>query len=181
MDNIPELKLGLVAVSRDCFPVELSKKRRDNLFSSCTSKKISITKIETVIENEKDSLKALDELKKNNINALVIYLGNFGPEGPTTMLAQKFDGPVMFVAAAEESQNDLINGRGDAYCGMLNASYNLGLRKINAYIPEYPVGTVDEVADMIADFMPAARIILGIKGLKIRSKTAGFSCLQCTY
>ena len=169
MNNIPELKLGLVAVSRDCFPVELSKKRRDALFSTCSSKKISITKIETVIENEKDSLKALDELKKSNINALVIYLGNFGPEGPTTILAEKFGGPVMFVAAAEESQNDLINGRGDAYCGMLNASYNLGLRKINAYIPEYPVGTADEVANMIADFAPIAKIVLGIKCLKIFS------------
>ena len=31
----------------------------------------------------------------------------------------------MFVAAAEESQNNLVQGRGDAYCGMLNASYNL--------------------------------------------------------
>ena len=26
--NIPEVKLGLIAVSRDCFPIELSQKRR---------------------------------------------------------------------------------------------------------------------------------------------------------
>ena len=38
----------------------------------------------------------------------------------------------MFVAAAEESQNDLSDGRGDAYCGMLNASYNLKLRNVGA-------------------------------------------------
>ena len=55
----------------------------------------------------------------------------------------------MYVAAAEETGKDLINGRGDAYCGMLNCSYNLGLRKIKAFIPEYPVGTADEIADMI--------------------------------
>ena len=36
----------------------------------------------------------------------------------------------MFVAAAEESQNNLVGGRGDAYCGMLNASYNLKLRNV---------------------------------------------------
>ena len=48
----------------------------------------------------------------------------------------------MFVAAAEESQRRPgSDGRGDAYCGMLNASYNLKLRNIKAYIPEYPVGT----------------------------------------
>lgn len=63
--------------------------------------------------------------------------------------------------------NDLHNGRGDAYCGMLNASYSLALRGVRAYIPEYPVGTADEVADMIAEFMPIARIVLGIKGLKL--------------
>ena len=40
----------------------------------------------------------------------------------------------MFVAAAE-GDGDLINGRGDAYCGMLNCSYNLGLRKLTGYIP----------------------------------------------
>ena len=63
----------------------------------------------------------------------------------------------------------LINGRGDAYCGMLNCSYNLGMRKIRAHIPEYPVGTAEEVADMIADFIPVARTVLGLSGLKIIS------------
>ena len=28
MNNIPEIKLGIVAVSRDCFPIALSEKRR---------------------------------------------------------------------------------------------------------------------------------------------------------
>ncbi len=29
--------------------------------------------------------------------------------------------------AAEEREDNLLDGRGDAYCGMLNASYNLKL------------------------------------------------------
>ena len=58
----------------------------------------------------------------------------------------------MFVAAAEETQNNLIQGRGDAYCGMLNASYNLKLRNVKAYIPEYPVGDAEDCADMIHEF-----------------------------
>jgi len=49
---------------------------------------------------------------------------------------------------------NLVGGRGDAYCGVLNASYNLALRNIKAYIPEYPVGTATEVADMIKEFIP---------------------------
>ncbi len=167
MKNLPDINLGIVAVSRDCFSVELSRSRREKVVKECAAKKISITEIDTVVENEKDSLKALKEIKSKNIDALAIYLGNFGPEGPTTLLAQKFDGPVMFVAAAEETKDNLIHGRGDAFCGMLNTSYNVGLRKLTPYIPEYPAGTAKDVADKIADFVTVARIINGLKKLKI--------------
>ena len=160
MKNLPEIKLGIVAVSRDCFPAELSRSRREKVVQKCEEKKNALIEINTVVENENDTLKALEEIDRKNINALVIYLGNFGPEGPSTLLAQKFDGPVMFVAAAEETKDNLIHGRGDAFCGMLNASYNAGLRKFTPYIPEYPVGTAEDVAVKIADFIPVARIIL---------------------
>ena len=169
MNNTPKINPGIVAVSRDCFPVELSQKRKAGVLKECQNKKIPLADIETIVENEKDSLKALEEIRKKKVNALVVYLGNFGPEGPTTMLAQKFDGPVMFTAAAEESGKDLIQGRGDAFCGMLNTSYNLGLRGLNPHIPEYPVGVAGEVADMIAAFIPIARVIAGLQKLKIFS------------
>jgi L-fucose isomerase-like protein len=169
MENLAQVNLGIAAVSRDCFPIELSQKRRVNVVAECKKKKISIIELQTTIENENDSMKALEEIKQKSINALVIFLGNFGPEGPETILAKNFDGPVMFVAAAEESGKDLINNRGDAYCGMLNASYNIGLRNLKPYIPEYPVGIPSEIADMINDFIPIARIILGLKKLKIFS------------
>jgi L-fucose isomerase-like protein len=167
MENMPTINPGIIAVSRDCFPIELSRKRKKAVVKECKNKKVSISEIETIIENEKDVLKALKEIDKKNINALVIYLGNFGPEGPTTMLAQKFSGPVMFAAAAEETGKDLIHGRGDAYCGLLSTSYNAGLRHLKSYIPEYPVGSSCEVVDMIKDFIPIARILTAIKKLKI--------------
>ena len=169
MKNIPKIILGIVAVSRDCFPIELSKKRRTSVVEECIAKNIAVTEIETIVENEKDSLKALEELRQMKINALVIFLGNFGPEGPTTLLAQRFDGPVMFVAAAEETGDNLIQGRGDAFCGMLNTSYNSALRHLRPYIPEYPVGIASEVADMIGDYLPIARIVCGLRKLKIFS------------
>ena len=75
----------------------------------------------------------------------------------------------MFVAAAEETQDNLIQGRGDAYCGMLNASYNLKLRNVHAYIPEYPVCDAADCADMIHDFLPIARTVIGLSELKIIS------------
>jgi L-fucose isomerase-like protein len=50
---------------------------------------------------------------------------------------------------------------------MLNASYNLKLRNVGAYIPEYPVGTAEECADMIHEFLPVARAVYGLNHLKI--------------
>ena len=167
MNNIPDVKMGIVAVSRNCFPAMLSKKRRETVVKACKDKGIIIYEANTIVENETDVLNALKELENADVNALVIYLGNFGPEGPETLLAKKFGKPTMFAAAAEESKNDLIEGRGDAYCGMLNASYNIGLRKIKPYIPEYPVGTASEIADMISEFEDIARVIIGLSSLKI--------------
>ncbi len=169
MQNIPVVKLGIVAVSRDCFPIQLSATRRTAVVEACKAAKIDIFEAQTTVENEKHALKALEELKDAGVNALVVYLGNFGPEGPETLMAKKFGGPVMFVAAAEEAENCLMGGRGDAYCGMLNASYSLGLRNLKAYIPEYPVGTPDELAPMVSDFEDIARIMIGLSKLKIFS------------
>ena len=173
MTNIPEIKVGIVAVSRDCFPESLSVNRRKAVIKAYTEKFGAADIYECpicIVESEIHMVQALEDIKKAGCNALCVYLGNFGPEIAETLLAKHFDGPVMFAAAAEEdSSTSLIQGRGDAYCGMLNASYNLKLRNINAYIPEYPVGTADEVADMIHEFLPVARTIVGLHDLKIIS------------
>ena len=163
MRNIPEVKLGLIAVSRDCFPIALSISRREAIKKTY---KGELYECPVTVENEKDMLRAVADVKAAGCNALVVFLGNFGPETPETLIAKHFHGPCMFVAAAE-GDGDLINGRGDAYCGMLNCSYNLGMRKLKGYIPEYPVGTAEDISAMIADFVPVARAVLGLKGLKI--------------
>ena len=168
MKNIPTIKLGIVAVSRDCFPMSLSENRRSAIVKEY-QKTGEIYECPVCIENEKDMLKALEDVKNAGCNALVIYLGNFGPESSETLLAKYFDGPVMYCAAAEESENDLLDGRGDAYCGVLNLSYNLKLRNIKAYIPEYPVGDAVDCAKMIKDFLPIARALVALKNLKIIS------------
>ena len=36
--NIPEVRLGIVAVSRDCFPIALSTRRRQNIVTACKTK-----------------------------------------------------------------------------------------------------------------------------------------------
>ena len=163
INNIPEVKLGIIAVSRDCFPILLSEQRRAAVKAAFRGE---LYECPVTVENELDMRKAAADVKAAGCNALVVFLGNFGPETPETLLAKYFDGPVMYAAAAE-GDGDLINGRGDAYCGMLNCSYNLAMRKLTAYIPAYPVGTADEIADMIAAFVPVARAVIGVRSLKL--------------
>ena len=149
LTNIPEVKLGMIAVSRDCFIISLSERRRSAIAEACKAQGTEVYECPVTVENEKDMLKAVEDVKAAGCNALTVFLGNFGPETPETLIARNFDGPCMFVSAAE-GDGDLINGRGDAYCGMLNCSYNLGMRHLKGYIPEYPVGTAQEIAGMIA-------------------------------
>lgn len=172
MNNLPVVKVGIVAVSRDCFPESLSVNRRKALVEAYADKydKANIYECPVcIVESEIHMVQALEDVKAAGCNALVVYLGNFGPEISETLLAKHFDGPVMFIAAAEETGDNLTQGRGDAYCGMLNASYNLKLRNVKAYIPEYPVGTAAECADMIEEFLPIARALVGLSDLKIIS------------
>jgi L-fucose isomerase-like protein len=176
MKNVPEIKVGIVAVSRDCFPESLSVNRRKNLITAYEKKfgKGDIYECPVcIVESEAQMVQALEDVKKAGCNALCVYLGNFGPEISETMLAQNWakqtGNPVMFCAAAEETQERLVGDRGDAYCGMLNASYNLKLRGVKAYIPEYPVGDAEDCAEMIHDFLPVARALVGLKDLKIIS------------
>ncbi len=172
MINLPKVKIGIVAVSRDCFPESLSVNRRKALVKAYADKYDAADIYECpicIVESEIHMVQALEDVKKAGCEALCVYLGNFGPEISETLLAKHFEGPKMFCAAAEESQKDLQDGRGEAYCGMLNASYNLKLRSVKAYIPEYPVGNAEECADMIHEFLPIANAVYGLNNLKIIS------------
>jgi L-fucose isomerase-like protein len=165
--NTPDVSLALVGVSRDCFPVALAARRLDALAAALKAGGIQAHRCETIIEKEADAVAALDEASASGCNAAVIYLGNFGPEGPTTLFAQQFWGPVMVCAAAEESKAVLASERGDALCGLLNCSYNLGLRELMAYIPQYPVGLPEQLVPKVADFLSIARVLIGLANLKV--------------
>ncbi|MDE6852907.1 MAG: L-fucose/L-arabinose isomerase family protein [Lachnospiraceae bacterium] len=173
MGNAPKMKIGIVAVSRDCFPESLSVNRRQNLVKAYAKKYDAADIYECpicIVESEIHMVQALEDIQKAGCNALCVYLGNFGPEIAETLLAKHFDGPKMFVAAAEEDGLNggvQASGRGDAYCGVLNASYNLKLRNVKAYIPEYPVGDAEACADMIHEFLPIARTVYALNNLKI--------------
>ena len=177
MQNIPKIKVGVVAVSRDCFPESLSVDRRRALISAyhrLFGKDADIYECPVcIVESEKQMLQAYEDVVNAGCNALCVYLGNFGPEIAETMLAQRWvqktGYPVMFCAAAEEDTSVLASDRGDAYCGMLNASYNLKLRGVHAYISESPVGNAEHCARLIREFEGIAAALVGIKDLKILS------------
>lgn len=165
--NIPKVRLGLVAVSRSAFPRALAERRRRAVAEAAARRGLELYSCPVTVETEGDMLRAVEDLRKNGVNALVVFLGNFGPETPETLLAKNFGGPAMFCAAAEESVQVLEADRGDAYCGMLNCAYNMALRDVRGYIPPYPVGDAAAVAEMIERFVPVARALIGVRGLKI--------------
>ena len=87
--NIPEVKLGIIAVSRDCFPIGLSISRRQAIVKAYGE---GLYECPVTVENEKDALAAVADVQNAGVNALVVFLGNFGPETPETLIAQKFSG-----------------------------------------------------------------------------------------
>lgn len=165
--NTPEVKIGVVGVSRDCFPASLTQRRLDALMAELRKQKVDAVASTVIVENEAQALAACDELVAAGCNAAVAYLGNFGPEAPTTLFLQEFPGPVMACAAAEENKAVLAADRGDALCGLLNCSYNIGLRRLDVHIPQYPVGLPKDLAGKIGDFAAVARVVIGVTNLKV--------------
>ena len=60
MKNIPDVKLGLIAVSRDCFPIALSEKRRAAIAAAYQGE---LYECPITVENEDDMLKAVADVK----------------------------------------------------------------------------------------------------------------------
>lgn len=90
MQNIPQIKMGIISVSRGCFPVSLSERRRHAVVSAY-AKHGEIYDCPVTVENQADAQKAAADVKANGVTALCVFLGNFGPETPETMIAQFFD------------------------------------------------------------------------------------------
>ena len=144
MNNKPSIKIGIVAVSRDCFPESLSVNRRKALVEAYKNKYNADEIYECpicIVESEIHMQQALEDIKKAGCDALVVYLGNFGPEISETLLAKHFDGPKMFVAAAEENGLEIVAD--EAYTADSNTDFSVQLKKIKdsgaelLFLPNY--------------------------------------------
>ena len=77
MNNIPKVKIGIVAVSRDCFPESLSVNRRKALVDAYKAKYDAEDIYECpvcIVESEIHMVQALEDVKAAGCNALVVIL-----------------------------------------------------------------------------------------------------------
>lgn len=168
----PEIKLGLVSASRNCFPRALSEKRTQKLKEAAASLKISLTLPEgrsQIIESRADAEDAARQLEAAGCDAAILFLGNFSPEIEDATFVKHFSKPVMIIAAAEESGSSLGDGRGDALCGLLSATMAVRKRGLDnrVFLPENPIVDAKMGATAIARFKNIMQVVKGIRGATI--------------
>ena len=168
----PPIKLGLVSASRNCFPRALSDERTQRLLKAAAAAGLTITTPHgeaAIIETKEHALDAAAQFKAAGVDAGVLFLGNFSPEIEDAWFIKHFDGPVMIVAAAEESGSSLLQKRGDALCGLLSAVLGVSKRGLlnKVHIPESPVVSAEEGVAEIAHFIKIAKVIKGTRNATI--------------
>ena len=164
----PDIKLGLVSASRNCFPRALSDERTQRLLEGCRTAGITVTVPEgdcRIIETRDHAAEAARQLKAAGCDAVVYFLGNFSPEIEDAFFVKLYDGPVLLIAAAEESGATLLEKRGDALCGLLSAALAVRKRGLahRVLIPELPVVSAEEGVKEIAHFIKVAKVFKGIR------------------
>ena len=84
MNNIPQVKMGIIAVSRDCFPITLSEKRRKAIVAKLKEKNFDIYECPVIIEGGIDANveEAYQDIVKSGINALVCSWATSAPRAP---------------------------------------------------------------------------------------------------
>src|SRR5260370_10498067 len=168
----PEIKLGLVSASRNCFPRSLSEERTVRLIESCNHAGINLFVPQgecRIIETKDHASEAATQFKQAGCDAVVYYLGNFSPEIEDAFFVKAYDGPVMLLAAAEESGATLLQKRGDALCGLLSATLAISKRGLSdrVHIPELPVVSADEAVKEIDHFIKVAKIVKGTRNATV--------------
>jgi L-fucose isomerase-like protein len=168
----PEIKLGLVSASRNCFPRSLSEERTLRVLAGCRQAGIEPFVPEgpsQIIETKDHAAEAARQFKQAGCDAVVYYLGNFSPEIEDAYFIKLFDGPVMMIAAAEESGASLLEKRGDALCGLLSAALAVSKRGLaqRVHLPESPVVSADEAVKEIAHFIKVVKVVKGIRNATV--------------
>jgi L-fucose isomerase-like protein len=168
----PPVKIGLLSASRNCFPRELSDERTQRILELSRQAGLDLfvpTGDCRIVETKDHALEAAQQLKQAGCDAVVYFLGNFSPEIEDAYFVKHFDGPVMVIAAAEESGASLLEKRGDALCGLLSASLAISKRGLaqQVHLPEHPVVSAEEAVVEIQHFIKIARVVKGIRNATV--------------
>lgn len=163
----PVVKIGFVSASRNCFPRSLSAERSTRVLDAVRGAGLELAVPAgecAIIESRRHAKDAAAQLVAQGCDAAVLFLGNFSPEIEDAVFVREFTGPVMIVAAAEESGATLLQKRGDALCGLMSAM--LGVRKRGllpkVHVPERPVVGAEQVAAEIERFTKIIKVWKGI-------------------
>ena len=168
----PDIKLGLVSASRNCFPRSLSEERTLRVLAGCRQAGIEPFVPQgpsQIIETKEHAVEAARQFKEAACDAVVYYLGNFSPEIEDAYFIKLFEGPVMMIAAAEESGATLLEKRGDALCGLLSAALAVSKRGLaqRVHLPEFPVVSSEEAVKEIAHFIKVVKVVRGIRSATV--------------
>ena len=168
----PGIKLAVVSASRDCFPRSLSERRTKGILDGCEKEAISLFVPEgecCIMETKEHAREAARQVREARCDAAVLYLGNFSPEIEDAVFVRAFGGPILLMAAAEESAATLSDSRGDALCGMLSAALAINKRDLlkKVYMPEDPVVTTAGGVSAIMDFIRIMKVVKGIRNATI--------------
>ena len=85
MSNLPEVKIGVVAVSRDCFPESLSVNRRKALMKAYTEKYGTDSVYECpvcIVESEIHMVQALEDIRKAAVTHCAYIWATSAPRFP---------------------------------------------------------------------------------------------------
>lgn len=164
----PDITLGLVSASRNCFPRALSQERTERLIKAAAAAGITlVTPLgeSAIIETKAHALEAARQLKSKAVDAVVFYLGNFSPEIEDAVFLKEFSGYAMILAAAEESGSSLLQKRGDALCGLLSAALAVEKRGLSQkiHLPEAPVVSAEEGIAEIQHFIKIMKVVKGAR------------------
>jgi len=164
----PDITLGLVSASRNCFPRALSEERTERLLQAASAAGINLVTPQgecRIIETKTHAREAAAQLRKAGVDAVVFFLGNFSPEIEDAVFLKEFDGFAMIIAAAEESADSLLSKRGDALCGLLSAALAVEKRGLmhKIHLPEGPVVNAEEGVKEIAHFIKIMKVVKGVK------------------
>lgn len=164
----PDIRLGFVSASRNCFPRPLAAERSEKLVAATKAAGIELTLPQgecAIIETRAHAADAAAQLVAAGCDAAVLFLGNFSPEIEDAAFVKAFPGPVLLIAAAEESAINLIQKRGDALCGLLSAAMAIRKRGVQdrVHIPELPVVSAEEGAAEIAHFVKMVKVVKGTR------------------